>query len=249
MTSTVILSDNGVSSGSAGLKSQGGNDGILLLQTTTAGGTVTTAVTIDNSQNVLVGMSSYGVTNAGVSLSPIASSSFYVAGGTALTVGRGASDGTAVQFNRSGTNVGTLGVATTGISMTGVNGITFTAAQTASSDANTLDDYEEGTWTPNQGAGVTLTGAFTSNGTYTKIGRQVYARAYMNGATNIAVSSAGVVCTNLPFSAVADACGSATNGSVNLSSSVYASTTTVYNATIIPASNGYFFSVSYTAAT
>jgi hypothetical protein len=52
MTSTVILSDNGASSGSAGLKSQGGNDGTLLLQTTTSGGTATTAVTIDNSQNV-----------------------------------------------------------------------------------------------------------------------------------------------------------------------------------------------------
>ena len=48
-----ILSDNGVSSGSAGLKSSAGNDGALALQTTTAGGTATTAVTIDTSQNAV----------------------------------------------------------------------------------------------------------------------------------------------------------------------------------------------------
>jgi hypothetical protein len=58
-------------------------------------------------------MTTYGVTTAGASLSPTASSSFYVAGGTALTIGRGTNDGTAVQFNRSGTNCGTISVTTT----------------------------------------------------------------------------------------------------------------------------------------
>jgi hypothetical protein len=56
MSSGYILSDNGVSSGSAGLKSGGGNDGTLLLQTTTSGGAATTAVTVDNAQNVGVGV-------------------------------------------------------------------------------------------------------------------------------------------------------------------------------------------------
>lgn len=58
MTTTTILSDNGVSSGSAGIKTTGGNDGTLALQTTTAGGAATTAVTIDTSQNVGIGTSS-----------------------------------------------------------------------------------------------------------------------------------------------------------------------------------------------
>jgi hypothetical protein len=53
---SIILSDNGVSSGSAGIKTTGGNDGVLALQTTTSGGTATTAVTIDTSQNVGVGV-------------------------------------------------------------------------------------------------------------------------------------------------------------------------------------------------
>jgi hypothetical protein len=55
------------------------------------------------------------------------------------------------------------------------NGITFPATQSASSDANTLDDYEEGTFTPtaygSSSAGTTT--YTTQSGTYTKIGRQV----------------------------------------------------------------------------
>ena len=56
MASSILLSDNGVTSGSAGIKSTGGSDGTLLLQTTTASGTATTAVLIDNAQNVGVGV-------------------------------------------------------------------------------------------------------------------------------------------------------------------------------------------------
>jgi len=55
MAST-ILADNGVSSGSAGLKSSADSTGVLALQTTTSGGTATTAVTIDTAQNVGVGV-------------------------------------------------------------------------------------------------------------------------------------------------------------------------------------------------
>ena len=54
-----------------------------------------------------------------------------------------------------------------------LNGITFPATQVASADANTLDDYEEGTWTPvtrNSLEGVTGNAA-----TYTKVGRLVTA--------------------------------------------------------------------------
>ena len=144
--------------------------GALVFQT---GASPTTAMTLDTSQNVLVGMASYGVTNAGVSLSPTASSSFYVAGGAAVTIGRGTSDGTAVQFNRSGTNVGTIAVATTGLTMTGTNGITFTGTQTASSDANTLDDYEEGTWTPTITSLSNLSSVTTTTARYVKIGKTV----------------------------------------------------------------------------
>jgi hypothetical protein len=51
-------------------------------------------------------------------------------------------------------------------------GITFPATQSASTDANTLDDYEEGTWTVNFSDGTTNSST-TTTGYYTKIGRQV----------------------------------------------------------------------------
>jgi hypothetical protein len=54
-------------------------------------------------------------------------------------------------------------------------GIAFPATQSASSDANTLDDYEEGTFTPTA-TGSTVTGTTTytaQSGFYTKIGRLV----------------------------------------------------------------------------
>ena len=54
------------------------------------------------------------------------------------------------------------------------SGITFPATQSASTDANTLDDYEEGTWTigipDHQGTAT----SFTRSGSYVKIGRVVY---------------------------------------------------------------------------
>jgi hypothetical protein len=51
-------------------------------------------------------------------------------------------------------------------------GIAFPATQSASSDANTLDDYEEGTWNiaDNSGATLTFTSVYAS---YIKIGRAV----------------------------------------------------------------------------
>jgi hypothetical protein len=57
-----------------------------------------------------------------------------------------------------------------------LNGITFPATQVASADANTLDDYEEGTWTPVDGSGASLSFTNTSgNCIYTKIGKTVFA--------------------------------------------------------------------------
>jgi hypothetical protein len=59
-------------------------------------------------------------------------------------------------------------------------GITFPATQSASTDANTLDDYEEGTWTPTV-IGSTTAGTATysvQNGRYTKIGRLVQFEMY-----------------------------------------------------------------------
>jgi hypothetical protein len=63
-----------------------------------------------------------------------------------------------------------------------LNGITFPATQSPSADANTLDDYEEGTWTPIY-YGSTTAGTTTYNqqkGTYVKIGNSVYCECYLD---------------------------------------------------------------------
>ena len=76
-----------------------------------------------------------------------------------------------------------------------VNGIAFPAAQSASSDANTLDDYEEGTWTPSFTTG-TFTYA-TRTGFYTKVGNIVNVQIFL--ATNSATGSGTVTISGLPF--------------------------------------------------
>ena len=63
----------------------------------------------------------------------------------------------------------TLGVGAATPSASG-SGITFPATQSASTDANTLDDYEEGTWTPNVGGTATYG---IQQGSYIKVGRLV----------------------------------------------------------------------------
>ena len=56
-----------------------------------------------------------------------------------------------------------------------LNGVTFPATQVPSADANTLDDYEEGTFTPTIIGGTTAgTATYTQQtGQYTKIGNRV----------------------------------------------------------------------------
>ena len=53
-------------------------------------------------------------------------------------------------------------------------GITFPATAVAASNANTLDDYEEGTWTPVDASGANLS-LTADQSSYTKIGRLVIA--------------------------------------------------------------------------
>ena len=71
--------------------------------------------------------------------------------------------------------------------------ISFAASQTASSDANTLDDYEEGTWTPTM-SGVTLS---TAQGSYVKVGQVV--TLHFNIIVPSVSSSSAAVIGGFPF--------------------------------------------------
>jgi hypothetical protein len=78
-------------------------------------------------------------------------------------------------------------------------GIKFPATQVASADANTLDDYEEGTWTPTITAQVgSITTVVGQSGIYTKIGSRVIIEYYFQ-ITDIGTASVAVGVSNLPF--------------------------------------------------
>jgi hypothetical protein len=82
-----------------------------------------------------------------------------------------------------------------------LNGITFPATQVASADANTLDDYEEGTWTPTL---IRLFGpsayTFTNQtGNYTKIGRIVQVQFQMTISAITTQGTRFLRITGLPF--------------------------------------------------
>jgi hypothetical protein len=79
-------------------------------------------------------------------------------------------------------------------------GITFPSTQSASSDANTLDDYEEGTWTPSFAFGGSTSGVTynVQGGSYTKIGRMVYCQAVISLSNN-GTGVGGAEMRGLPF--------------------------------------------------
>ena len=165
----------------------------------------TTAITVDTSQNVGIGVTPSGwatykalqVDNGAVAnYSPSQDASYlsnaYYNGGwkyiaSAYAV-RYAQDGGGGNHRWYSAPTGTAGNAITFTQVLGVNkgttlalegatsasgtGIAFPATQSASSDANTLDDYEEGTWTLTDGSGAGL--SFTVlDARYTKVGRIV----------------------------------------------------------------------------
>jgi len=80
-------------------------------------------------------------------------------------------------------------------------GITFPATQSASTDANTLDDYEEGTFTPTF---ISATATYANQiGHYTKIGNIVY--FFLSLATSaLTRSGTGINIGGLPFTVGTD---------------------------------------------
>jgi len=212
------------------------SSGSLVLQ---SNGT-TTAVTIDASQNVGVGAAaatsnfsgsstvlsvkgngtnkigsviaqSFGTTNA-TNIEMFAADGTDVVGlltkgaSTAMTFYTGTSPSERARFNSTGALVFAGGTTTAN----GI-GITFPATQSASTDANTLDDYEEGTYTPTPTNITVVSGTPVYTGKYTKIGNIVQVFFEMSGG-NITVTG-GSSNLSLPFTApTVDGTGGYTNG-------------------------------------
>ena len=143
-----------------------------------------------------------------------------ISSGTSNLASTSISNGTSnVTVNSSGGNI-TLGTAgTTAVTIdtgqrstfpttiaiggatpsTSGSGISFPATQSASSNANTLDDYEEGTWSPVFVPGSGSITTQSSSGRYTKIGNMVILTGSVTVA-NWGTAGGGVDVTGLPFS-------------------------------------------------
>jgi hypothetical protein len=200
----------------SGLVNTADTSGILQLQTAS-----TAALTIDASQNVGIGTASpaYKLNvvkpSAGVTARftdgdgitdiygyglEITRSAAYIKSSGALQLG-GTTGYNDLVINASGNvalqkNISVGGATPT----TSGTGITFPATQSASSNANTLDDYEEGTWTPSLKLGGAAVGMTIAEqvGIYTKVGRVVYIGFYFR-LTALGSSTGAATITGIPF--------------------------------------------------
>lgn len=148
------------------------------------------------------------------------------ANGSVFTISCGANSNTEVRFNsnirgtgsylpitffnagaerfRIATTSGDVTVNTGNLVVgTAAKGIDFSANTGAAGETSSLLNwYEEGTWTPTLRFGGATTGITytTQTGTYTRIGRMVYARATIALSSN-GSASGGATVTGLPFNA------------------------------------------------
>jgi len=182
----------------------------------------TQAMTLDASGNLGIGTSlpnsRLQVSNSTVSTNAIAQ---FTNGTTGTSAGNGlyvgidsTNEATVFNFHNSPIKFGTNGTERARFNTTGAFvfaggtttadgiGITFPATQSASANANTLDDYEEGTFTPTIGGSSTDPSAIvygTQSGGYTKIGNVVYIRFRVGFSFTVATGSGSLQIRGLPF--------------------------------------------------
>jgi hypothetical protein len=230
-TGTVSASSGGIQISAAGAERK--------ISTDTVDGTDNAYIIITPGSSAITARGGY------IAVAGNENSTFGNGGNAVITAGNVSGAKVKLQFNETDVAV----VSSTGLAVTGLTDISaatsgqikFPATQNASTDANTLDDYEEGTWTPNQGSGLTLVGAFSSSGTYTKIGRMVFVTGQFNGGTSVAIPATDIICTNLPFTTAVKSLGALNTGTIVQPGTVTLfSGTSIYGSTTSAASNIYF---------
>lgn len=130
-------------------------------------------------------------------------------------------------------------------------GVDFSANSSAAGmTSELLNDYEEGTWTPTQGAGLTVIGTFTSAGTYTKVGNLVYVSGLLISSTSVSYAGGTTILTGgLPFTIAANFAGggNAVDSALAAGCGLVGNrgTTNIYGAGSISATLRIFFSLTY----
>lgn len=172
---------------------------------------------------------------AGTEVLPIVQSGSTVKVSVAdLTLGR------AISATQATLTTGNLIIGTSG------QGIDFSASpHTGGMTSELLADYEEGTWTPNQGPGLTVVGTFSSNGTYTKIGRQVTINGNLFATTSLSCFAFGQLCTNLPYASSSGFLGALFGGSPTVSNTSTCSGALLFATEAISAGGQISFTITY----
>jgi len=185
------------------------------------------------------------VANSVINASQITGVLPVVNGGTGVTTSTGTGN---TVLSASPTLSGDVNLSTGNLVIgTAGKGIDFSiTSHPAGMTSELLADYEEGTWTPIQGSGLTVVGTFSSSGRYTKVGRLVYLSGRLSGSTSIATTAGSIMMTGLPFTvAELTAIGLIGNDSLNTFGGVGAFTTTAYSTSTIAANSVIDFSITY----
>jgi len=148
----------------------------------------------------------------------------------------------------------TIGVGAATPSASGA-GITFPATQSASSNANTLDDYEEGTWSPTvEGTSTAGTVTYSSRfGKYTKVGNVVTFSAYIGwsagtGTGNLQIASFPFAPTGTTYPAITIIANDLTLTALNFAVAYISDSTTAALIQQCPTGGGAKTNVAYDAA-
>jgi hypothetical protein len=209
-------------------------------------GNATTTIALSNLDTnfatpVTIGNTTVGLGNTVTTLGNVTLSNPTISGGTLATLGN-----TAITGGGTITSIGNVTLANpilTGISnnitfASGTNGIIFN--NSSASVNSTLNDYEEGTWTPTLlfGGGSTGITYSVQLGKYTKIGRTVICTGYLT-ISSVGSSTGLATVGGLPFTVY--------NNGAN-----YSSSSTYYANMTLPALNygiGFYPNINTTTAT
>ena len=167
---------------------QGGGAGV-------APSTITTGTGVVTALGVNTGTAGAFVVNGGALGTPSSGSVTNLTGTASININGtvGATTPTTGSFTTMKASTG----AAVGGATPGAGGVAFPATAVAVADANTLDDYEEGTWTPAYATGFSAVTYGARTGTYTKIGRFVKLNLYINAGS--ATASGNISISGLPF--------------------------------------------------
>ena len=226
-------------------------------------GRVTSITTAANPQGTVTSVSGTGTVNGITLTGTVTSSGSLTLGGTLSGTASGLTAGNVTTNANLTGPITSVGNATSVAAQTGT-GSTFVmntsptlitpilgvaAATSINFGVSALTTYSESqSWTPNQGSGLTVVGAFSSSGTYTRVGNMITANGYVSGATSVAVAATGDLCSNLPVGAGGTTIffGGAANNSISVFSQTLTSTQRLISLNAIGATTRIYFSVNYT---